>query len=292
MKNFILNGFIGAILLLISPASLSAADFTESGDATIIIRKGEHGASEVYKRETKFVEDFYSGFDQAKLYKVITETNYNLASEGYQEVSTVTAYNVQEGPSYGQVLWAGKFNGGDFALFSDELVKVTVSGCCGAPNENYLINKENGVVAAMTHDDSGYILQVPNTQHALKYIGKTFEEDAPSSKDGKTYIGSVIYFSKNKILNRARIYADLPDGWGTDLTELEIAGENVEVQGNLVNLWGSDGQKDASIAFSGVSLRGKLYYADQTESFEIAIFENRISRSQSKKSRGLSLEIL
>ena len=123
-------------------------------------------------------------------------------------------------------------------------------------------------------------------------MSKTYEDDAAREKSGKAYIATILYFSKEGIVNRARVYADLPEGWGADIYDIKITGESVEFQGNTVNLWGKDGSTNATEAFSDFGMSGTLSYANQEESFNLVIQGDKISSSLSEKSGGVMLEVL
>lgn len=277
------------LLALIFAFSAQAKTFSAHGDSSVTVSDGLHESFKVDKTETLFFEDFYSSTDQPLLYKVVTKTSYDTAMEGMNVSSTITAINLSPS-NFGQPLWVSEVNGGNFSIFSDELVATVVGGCCGSPDENQLINRQSGKVVAVTHDDSTSIFRVPNTRLPLRYLGKTYEENAPQEKNGKMYVATIIYFSKDGVISRARVYADLPSGWGTDIYDLKITGESVSVQGKWVDLWGSDGINDAAKAFSKFAVEGSLSYANQTESFKLIIHADTINPLLSTKSLGLTLD--
>lgn len=289
MKRFLSTPLFALVLTL--PLLTQAKDFTAQGDSSIHVSKGQYESLKIAKTETLFFEDFYSEYDRPRLYKVVTKTNYDTGMEGMNASSTITAFSLTQS-DYGKPLWVSKVNGGNFSVFSDEFVATVVGGCCGSPDENQLINREDGKIVAVTHDDSTSILRVPNSRLSLRYLGKTYEENAAPEKNGKMYVATIIYFSKDGIISRARVYADVPEGWGTDVYDLKITGESVEVQGKWVDLWGSDGINDAAKAFSKFAVEGSLSYANQTEYFKLIIHADTINPLLSTESIGLDLEIL
>lgn len=298
-KRNLLKGLFMKRLLFVSASIVAlalglqaqASSLVDKGESSIKVTEGQNETLKIEKAETLFFEDFYSDYNRPILFKVITHTNYNTAMEGSTVSSVVTAYSTSR-MNFGQPLWVSSVKGGSFSVLSADFVSTVVGGCCGAPNENQLIRKEDGQVVAVTHDDSTYIIAIPNSSLPLRYLGKTYEDNIAREKNGKSYIATILYFSKKGIISRARVYADLPEGWGADIYDIKINGESLELQGNTVTLWGKDGSTNPAQAFSDFGISGTLSYANQEESFELNISEDKISSTLSKKSSGLSLEIL
>lgn len=276
-----------------APATF-AASFQDKGESRAWITPATADAPEALNIvETRY---FDMGYPGNSLLKAVIATTRLQGAEGMQANTELTMF-ADDKARLDKVAWTAKVEGSQIKLIDENLVGVVQYGCCAAPDTTRLFNTQTGqkVEAAL---GSIYELEVPNSyQLGKRYLSLAIDSKAPSSAQGKTYIGTFSYFTKNKIVSRVRVYADLPRGWGTELTEMKIIGttaaSKVEIHRETsVTLWNTDGQKDPAKAFSGVALESTLYYDKQVEKVRIAIEGDTLNAASSTATKGLYLEFV
>lgn len=270
--------------------------FRASGAAEYVVEaKNEHG-NQITKTETRFFEQ--SLYEGARLYKVIERSSFNTGLDGYDAKSVIEAFKTTN-TMFDTKAWSLNIAGGDFKVLNDHLVQVSVSGCCDSPTLNHIINVEAGQVVVTALDSTATELSVPNSSLESRYIAEIQDSQAPAQKGTKVYIGSFGYFMKSKLKSVARIYANVPQGWGAsfyDVTPVLRAKdeyrENSRYGMNTITLWNTDKSIDAATAFAGVGMKGKLSYADKNETFSVVVSSDRFSASKSKVSADLALDLV
>ena len=284
------------LLLALGLSSAGAAPIT-GGDKTGFL-KGESSlrigpipdgnGSQITQTETHFVVDDYS--DDPKVFKAWTRSIVKSGIEGIFEHTVVEAYPY---PSLAKKLWSRDVPGGNFKTFNDELVQVTETGCCGAPDLNHLIRRQDGKMVATAWNDSTLDVVVPNSDLPMRYIAQVEVAKTPAKKGSKTLIGSIGYFDGRGLRGVARVYANLPDGWGADITDLKpILNAKDEVQGHTLNLWSADGTKEASRAFSGIGFSGEISYNGREERFRVLVNGDQLDPKASSATSDLELEFV
>ncbi len=283
---------IATVSVVAAPALASA--FQDKGESRAWITPATGNMSEALNVvETRY---FDMGYPGNSLLKAVIATTRFQGAEGLAATTELTMFADDKG-RLDKVAWTAKTEGAQINLVDENLVGVVQYGCCGASDTTRLFNVQTGqkVEAAL---GSIYEFEIPNSyQLGKRYLSLAIDSKAPEQAQGKSYIGTFSYFTKNKILSRVRVYADLPQGWATDFTEMKVIGTTATSKLDIhrdtkVTLWHTDGQKDPARAFSGVALESTLYYDKQTEKVRIAIDGDTLSAASSTATKGLYLEFV
>jgi hypothetical protein len=278
-----------AFALSFSPAFAGETLFKDSGSSSVVVTQ-EQDAFRITKTETNYVEgDLYS--NAPLIYKVIKTDTYRTGSEGSQGEIKVQAIGTKKKP-FDTTLFSFTAAGHEFSV-SGDFIRISEYGCCAAPTVNRLFQADTGKSIEATHDDSLINVEVPNSGLPYRYLAISEDDKAPVKKGTMTLIGSISYFSKDKVISRARIYANLPAGWGASLSDVEaiVEGRN-ELNANRLELWDSEKQKNASKAFTNFGVTGSIYYESKKESFTVRVIDDKISLQDSKGSADLSIDVV
>lgn len=94
------------------------------------------------------------------------------------------------------------------------------------------------------------------------------------------------------LVGAARVYANLPNGWGADISDLKpILNPKDEVQGHTITLWSADGSNDLR-SFSGIGLSGEIHYSNRMETFRILVNSDKLDEKASSATSDLELELI
>lgn len=280
------------VALAVSGATVAFAAqkiFSTNGSALFEVSSSDRGQT-IKRIETRFIENVTS--EGRWLFKAVQRSVYNTALEGSDDETHIEAYSSRKS-MYDTKSWTAKFKGSGLQAFNEEFVSVTEGGCCGSPDIVRLINMKTGIITEATLNTSALEIEVPNSSLKRRYLAEANDSKAPQLKGDKKYIGTVSYFDGEKIRGRARIYARLPDGWGTSFSELKpvLTGRN-DVQGRRVTLWNSDRATSPQVAFNDFGISGEISYADRTESFKIMISNDKIDALKSTVSSDLDIDFV
>lgn len=282
-----------AALTLTCAVAFAAMTFKDSGTSSIKIEPAVGGEGE----STTIVETRYLqlSYPSQNLLKAVITTQYFSNAEGLQGKSSLEVRTNGTG-RLDKILWTAQEPGSEVKVINEEFIGVVEYGCCAAPDITRLLSVNTGRKVEAAAGDI-YQIEVPNSSLPKRYVSLALDSKAPGSQNGKTYVGTVSYYSNLKILARARVYADLPHGWGTDFYDSKIVGvaanSKIEVQnGTHVTLWDADGVNAATTAFGGFAFESTLAYENQSEKVRIVISQDTIDTQASSGTKGLYLEFV
>ena len=283
-----------AVAIATTIPAFAAPAFQDKGEAKAWITPPTGDMSEALNIvETRYFE---MGYPNENLLKAVIATTRFQGAEGLAGQTDLTMFGSGTG-RLDKVLWTAKVQGSGVNVLNEDLVGVVEYGCCGSLDTTRLFNAVTGQKVEAAMGDI-YEIEVPNSYHLGKrYLSIAIDSKAAPTVGGKTYIGTFSYFTKNKIVSRVRVYADLPSGWGTDFSEMKVIGlapsSKLEAhRSTKITLWDTDGVKDAAAAFSGFALESKLSYDKQEETVRVTIKGDKIDATLSTGTKGLHLEVL
>jgi hypothetical protein len=271
-----------ASLVLSALSSFAAPAFTGESSLRVI---EINGRKQLEKIETRFFEDNY----KQELYKFTSKTLSYMDADGAEQSGVIEVYK-SKNSLFDTQAWSINVQGAEFSLFNDELVQVNEFGCCDSPTINRFFSRENGALVEAAQDGSTIQVEVPNTGLKMRYMAVVKDSKAPRKLGSKSYVGTISYFDGKDIIDRVRVYADMPKGWGADLRDLKtiVSGKN-EKRNDILTLWEADGVKNPSLAFSNFGFDGSIYVDGDVETFKILVAGDKFDRALSKGSAGLEL---
>jgi hypothetical protein len=292
MEKTVMNKSLVAVSSILLGATVAFAAtklISLSGGAALDIASEGQGVR-VSKTQTEFHEDIH---ETKRLYKVVSRIVYNTNSEGQDAQTVVESYATKKN-LFDTKSWTKKFKGTGFEIFSNELLQVTEGGCCGASDVNRLINAQTGVVTEAALDSSTITISAPNTNLPLRYLAVAMDSSAPAKKGDKRYIGTISYFSAGKIRSRARIYASLPEGYGTQIEELKVlqASPKDQLIGKKLDLFSVEATDNAEKAYTGFGVSAKAHVVDSEEAFRVMITNDRIDASLVKTTGKIEVDVV
>lgn len=276
----------------VAVAAGSMLTFSDQGTASVKVLKDSSNDMETIEiTETRY---FNLGYPTDFLAKAVIRTRRLSGAESADDKVTLEVRG-NDKARFDKVMWTAQEDGGEVVFPGTGFVGIRQFGCCGASDITRLFNTKTGKkVEALA--SSLFEVEVPNSMLPNRFMGIALDSKAPAEFAGKSYIGTVTYFSNEKIISRARVYANLPAGWGTDITELKLVdkaprahAQVVTDDGKRATLWGTDGVRDAAKAFSGFALSGTLYYANQVEKVSFVVNGDQIDAVASESTAGLAL---
>ncbi len=279
---------IGAVAV----AATSIVTFSDQGSASLKVEKDAGTQMEsIAITETRY---FDLGYPTDYMAKAIIHTRRYTGAEGL-EGSVTLEVRGNDKARLDKVMWTTTEDGSEVVFPGTGFVGIRQSGCCGASDITRLYNVTTGKkVEALA--STLLEIDVPNSMLPNRFMGLSLDSKAPADFAGKSYVGTVTYFSNEKIISRVRVYADLPSGWGTEITGLKlintltVLGPQIASEdGQRATLWGTDGVRNPVQAFQGFALQGTLYYANQTENFKIHVNGDQVDALASTSSAGLAL---
>ena len=289
MKKAILVA--AGILIGTSGAFAVSEIFKATGSAEYRVEAGGQYGNKITTTETRFFEQALYGAN-ARLFKVVERSEFHLGLDGYQAKSVIEAYQTKT-TMFDSKAWTLKTKGGDFEVFNDYLIQVSEAGCCDSPEIYHIIDASTGKETIAALNESTIELEIPNSKLESRYIAHVQDTKAPRKLGSKTYIGTIGYFTASKVKSIARIYAQIPDYYGTGFFDLKpLLRAKDEAQKNKFVLWAADGSSDASTAFSGVGLSATISYENKKEQFAVVIDNDQLSSSKSKVSSDLAISVV
>lgn len=227
--------------------------------------------------------------------KAIVTTNRMTNAEGGDGQVQLQMFANDRG-TLDKVLWTTQLPGEKVQLLNDEFVGVMTYGCCGAEDTTRLLDINTGrkVQAAL-----GTVFQIgtPNSQLPSRYLSQAIDSKAPEKLGPKSYIGTVDYYSREKIVARARMYVELPQNFVTSLSEFRIVGlrpnSKLQIRNAIVDLWDNDGQKTPQAAFTDFALEANVYLDSATpERVRIVINGDTIDEKASGGSSKVAIQFV
>jgi hypothetical protein len=276
----------------VAVAAGSMLTFSDQGTASLKVLKDSSNDMETIEiTETRY---FNLGYPTDFLAKAVIRTRRLSGAESADDKVTLEVRG-NDKARFDKVMWTAQEDGGEVVFPGTGFVGIRQFGCCGASDITRLFNTKTGKkVEALA--SSLFEIEVPNSMLPNRFMGIALDSKAPAEFAGKSYIGTVTYFSNEKIISRARVYANLPAGWATDISELKLVdmaprahAQVVTDDGKRATLWGTDGVRDAAKAFSGFALSGTLYYASQVEKVSLVVNGDQIDAMASESTAGLAL---
>lgn len=261
----------------------------KSSSEIVVEAVGE--AFSVSKSETKFVEDFFAGSGK-RLYQVDTTSEFRTDAEGMKGNSKVQSYGLERTTSKKQ--WSLSAEGTEFKVFGQELLDLTIEGCCDEGDRNQLINKVSGKIVAIAINDSTFEISVPNSNLNYRYLAEILDPAAPKKRGEKTYIGTVAYFDSVAVRGRARVYADLKPGWSARLLDFKplLVNERDQLSGNRIELWSKDGSTDSNQSFTDFGLTAKVMFDSNEEELTIMLIGDQLNERSSRATNNLAIEFV
>lgn len=225
----------------------------------------------VEKKETRFFELDYPTWNLLKT--VVTTKRYS-NGEGMQSEVVLEVRQSNSG-RYDKVLWSAVEKGSEITFPDTGLIGVREYGCCGAEDTVRIYNEVTGKKVEATYGKV-WSVNVPNSSLGNRYVAFVIDSKAPATvASGKKYLATLSYFSKEKILSRVRIYADIPAGWAAGFETLEFldqgAAKKATTYGDVATLWGTQGKTDSATAFVDFGFASKTQYDNSTEDFKVSI---------------------
>lgn len=290
MKISRLSAFILGSLALsatVFAASMAVEFFDESKSTFTVYRKAD--GMEVFETvETRY---FDFGYPTDYLGKATIETRRLTGAEGQEGIVKLEVRGTKN-KRFDHVVWTAKESGQEVVFPGRGFVGIRAYGCCAEPDTTRLLNIENGKKVEAIQN-ALFEIEVPNSMLPNRFLALALDSKAPPMLGTKAYVGTVSYFSNEKIISRARIYADLPAGWGTEITEMKLVSlasggpPVVNEDGTRAMLWSSNGVRTAEQAYKLFALTGTLYHSNSTESFRLQITGDKIDTAASEATPGL-----
>lgn len=258
-----------------------------TGASEFVVSPGQYG-KQIKSIETRFFEQGFD--DKARVFKVVTRTVRQTGLDGINQESVIEAHGSTKS-LYDTKLWTAKFKGGAFEIFNDRLIQLSEDA--DEITFDRLINAQTGKLVVETLNESAVELEVPNSKLPSRYLAQVADPKAPDTHGTLRYIGSIGYFDETHMKNVARIYAALPNGWGTDLYDIKpILRTKDAFDRHKVTLWSADGATDPNVAFNDVGLSAKFSFDQSHLEVSVVIDQDRLSLAKSKASPNVQIDIV
>ncbi len=271
-------------------ATSIAVDYFDSSSASFKVYKNADGMEVLEAVETRY---FDLGYPTDFLAKATIETRRFTGAEGMQGNVKLEVRGTDK-KRFDKVMWTAQEQGAEVVFPGTGFVGIREYGCCGASDITRLLNVNTGKKVEAT-TSTLFEIEVPNSMLPNRFLAVVLDSKAPAYSGTKSYIGTVSYFSNERIISRVRVYADLPVGWGTDLSELKLVSlaaggpPIVNEEGTRATLWSSNGVRVADQAYKLFALTASVYYANSNETLHIEVSGDKIDQVASKASPGLEL---
>lgn len=281
-------------LLIAGAAGAVVAAYSDKGESSITLTES-HGDMDIDTVETRYITAYLGQYSKNVLLKVQTSTQYNTGRDGSTTQSVIEARSQKD--SFATVLWKNTDAGGRVNYLNEEFIESISFGCCGDFDRHVIYTVATGQSPATYLNDDFFTITVPNSGLTDRYLAQIEDKTAPSTRNGQNYIGTVAYFDSTGRLSKVRFYAKVPSGWGTEILDAKIenlagAGSKNSVRDNKLELWDSDGNKDANQAYQGFGISGHIYFENNDLSFTVPVKGDQIDASNIKTSPGLEFEVV
>lgn len=286
--------FVAGTLSIAAVAVAAGALVTYSDQGTASLKVTKDPASGMETVETVETRYFDLGYPTDFLAKAVIKSRRISGAESMDDEIALEVRG-NDKARFDKVIWTAKEAGSEVVFPGTGFVGIRQFGCCGAPDVTRLFNTQTGKkVEALA--SPLFEIEVPNSMLPNRFMGVALDSKAPVEFAGKSYIGTVSYFSNDRIISRARVYANLPSGWGAEITELKLEdtlpSSNMQIvsdDGRKATLWKTDGVRDAAQAFKGFALNGTIYYNNQVEKIRFVVNGDQFDVLESNASNGIAL---
>lgn len=271
-------------------ATTIAVDYFDSASASFKAYKNADGMDVYESIETRY---FDLGYPTDFLAKATIETRRLIGAEGMQANVKLEVRGTEQ-KRFDKVMWTAQEQGSEVVFPGKGFVGIREYGCCAAPDITRLLNVNTGKKVEAI-ENTLFEIEVPNSMLPERFLALAVDSKAPRKLGSKSYIGTVSYFSNEKIISRVRVYADLPAGWGTEITEMKLVSmaaggpQIVNEEGTRATLWTSNGVRDADQAYKLFAITGSVYYDNSNESLRLEIAGDKIDQAASEATPGLEL---
>lgn len=271
-------------------ATTLAVDYFDSANASFKVFKNADGMEVFETVETRYYD---LGYPTDYLAKATIETRRFPSAEGMQGNVNLEVRGTDK-KRFDKVMWTAQEAGSEVVFPGTGFVGIREYGCCAAPDITRLLNVDSGKKVEAI-EDTLFEIEVPNSMLKNRFMALAVDSKAPSKLGDKSYIGTVSYFSSEKIISRVRVYADLPSGWGADITDMKLVSlaaggpQIVSNDGTRATLWSTDGVRDADQAYKLFAITGNVDYANSSESLRIQITGDKVDTAASEATPGLAL---
>lgn len=284
---------MGVALFVVGTAWAANQVFKNKGESSVEIR--QQGQSlEILKTEVKYITDYVPDYSQQVLLKVTTNLKYNPDAEGREGTSVIEARSGKD--FYATPIWTAADQGQEVVFVNNEMIRSVRYGCCGDFTRSILYNVVTGQSAATYLNDDFFTITVPNSQLNDRYMAQIDDPKAPADKNGKNYLGSIAYFDKTQKIAIVRFYVKLPSGWGAEITDVQLVNLDPNSKNTLGNkileLWDSDGNKDAKSAFKGFAMTAKIYFGNKQLDLQVPVNDDQIDEKGIKVSPEIDFDVV
>lgn len=271
--------------------------YSEVSSAGIEI-SAENGGLTIVTTEVRYLKNYLYAWGSNPVPYLVKATIENSSNTNMEGIGGQVQVEVRSATNnFAKPVWTLTDEDANNVEATNETFVGTVQyGCCGASTQTRLYAVENGQLVANVYDTL-FTIEIPNSKLSERYVARVEDKDAPEEKNGKQYIGTLGYFESTGRISKARIYADVPAGWGANLDSITLTStngaksKNKIVHENRMQLWDSDSVQDAKKGFSGFAVTGNVSI-QQDYSFTIPVNGDAFEASQVKGAAGLEFEVL
>lgn len=271
-------------------ATSVAVDYFDNSATSFKVYKNADGMEVFESSETRY---FDLGYPTDYLAKATIETRRLTGAEGLEGNVKLEVRGTDK-KRFDKVMWTAQEEGSEVVFPGTGFVGIREYGCCASPDITRLLNANTGKKVEAI-ENTLFEIEVPNSMLANRFLALAVDSKAPRRSGSKSYIGTVSYFSNEKIISRVRVYAELPAGWGTELSDMKLVSlaaggpPIVNEEGTRATLWSSNGVRVADQAYKLFALTASVYYANSDETLHIEVSGDKIDQVASKASPGLEL---
>lgn len=282
---------LGSLALTATAVATSlAVDYFDNASASFKVYKNAEGMEVFESIETRY---FDLSYPTDFLAKATIETRRFTGAEGMQGNVKLEVRGTQQ-KRFDKVMWTVQEQGSEVVFPGTGFIGIREFGCCAAPDITRLFNVNNGKKVEAIQNTL-FEVEVPNSMLPNRFLALVVDSKAPAKLGAKSYIGTVSYFSNERIISRVRVYAALPEGWGTEITEMKLVSmaaggpQIVNDEGTRATLWTSNGVRVAEQAYKLFAITGTVYYSNSNESLRLEIAGDKIDQAASEATPGLEL---
>lgn len=288
-------GLMSAALLLAGTAWAANQVFNDKAEAAVQVQEDANGL-QVSLKEIRYITGYLGDYSKNILIKATVSTSRNTGTEGVAGSAQIEARSKND--FFATPIWTATDQGEYVNYENESLIVSRTYGCCGDYTRSTLYNVETGKSPGTYLDDDFYTITVPNSGLGNRYLAQVDDKSAPkTNKSGKNYIGSIAYMNDAQTVAIARFYATVPAGWGAQITDIKLvnlAGSKSknELRDKELELWDSDGEKNATSAFKNFGIEGAIDFENEHLTLQVPVNGDQIDQKNIKASQGLEFEVL
>jgi len=296
MKFKKVSVFIAATAVAVVGIAWAANQAYQDSSSSSIKVTQEDQSLTIETTESKYLTPYLGGYSKDVLLKVNTKYTYNTAQEGGTAQTTIEARHQKD--FFATVLWQAADQGNRVEYLNEDFIQSRKYACCGDFDRSALYNVTDGKSPATYLDNDFFTISVPNSPGVgMRYFAQIQDSSAPAKKGKANFIGSVAYFEATGVKSLIRFYAEVSPGWGAAIYDVKIvnlAGSKSknEIQDHRLELWDSDGQKDAKVAFKDFGLTGEINFEAKNLKFTVKVNGDQVNAADVQATAGLEFEVL